>query len=58
VPPFERRQVIDRQKRAVVPKDRRLAGLQVHVTGPSLDGTRQQGVEVHPTLIGSRVEWL
>ena len=38
---------------SVVAEDRRLVDLQVHVAGVRLDCTLQQGLEIHPSVIGT-----
>jgi hypothetical protein len=55
---LERRPRFERGQRAVPTKDRRLADLQMHVACAGLDGMRQEGVEVHACLIGTRQEGL
>ena len=49
---------MERDERAVVAEDRRLADLQVHVAGVRLDCTLQQGLEIHPSVIGNGEEVL
>ena len=53
---LERRPSRRRRERAVVPEDRRLADLQVHVAGAGGDGVPSRRMEIHENLIGSRPE--
>jgi hypothetical protein len=52
----QRRMILQRCQRPVPAKVRRLVLLQVEVGRAELDGTPQQGVEVHETLVGTGVE--
>ena len=50
----ERRPAVERDQGAVVTDDRRLADLQVNVAGAGLNRMQEQGVEIHPSVIGTR----
>ena len=53
LPRVQRGPAVERDQRPVAAEGRRAIDLQVHVAGTRLDSAREEGVEIHPSLIGS-----